>query len=259
MAAKPLIAITDYGANEPDWAILKYRILQSNPNIPILEISHNLPVNDIGLASYFIKKSILLTGIGNIYLAAVHNTYSQIPQYIILEKEGNYFIGPNNGIFTLCFEDIDPSSVYQLTMPEGANSSKDIYAHAISCINHNLSFEDFTRPLDHLEVRLMFRPVISQDTIRATIIYIDHFGNAVTNLTKESFERARKGRRFELHHSPDDPVYQIIDHYGQVNFGETGCIFNAANHLELGVNQGNASTQLNLFKNETIQIDFFDL
>jgi S-adenosylmethionine hydrolase len=80
----------------------------------------------------------------------------------------------------------------------------------------------------------------------------------ILNVHREFFEYARKGRKFELFFKYYNPITEISTLYSEVPVGEAVCLFNSANYLEIAINMGNAASQLDLMKDETIQIKFLD-
>ena len=172
----------------------------------------------------------------------------------MFKKDGQYYIGPDNGIFSMVMEEIEDPHLIDLDKCAGKQVFQ-IYAHAAACIHHGLPLDEFALPVKEYNARLGFRPVVTSNQIKATIIHIDHYEN-VTNLSKELFEKSRNGRSFSIYYKPNEPIEMLSRHYGEVGPGETLAWFNAAGHLEIAINMGKASSTLHLFANETIQIDF---
>lgn len=246
--------ITDYGNIDYYSAELKAALYKRCESIQILDISHELEVHNISLAAYHLKYMLPSLPDKSIIIVAVNNYYERRPKYIVFKHEEKYFIGPDNGIFSLVFEEL--SDVYEINPLENSRQVTDIYAHASACIHHQLPFEEFANPLKEINSKITFRPVVTSTQIKATIIHIDKYENVITNLTRELFEKSRNGRMFSIYYKPNDPIEMLSKHYGDVAVGETLAMFNSANHLELAINMGKASSVLHLFQNETIQIDF---
>jgi S-adenosylmethionine hydrolase len=105
----------------------------------------------------------------------------------------------------------------------------------------------------------MLKPVVDNGMVRCNIIYIDSFGNAVTNLSAEQFEDARKARKFTLWF-PDNSHYltNISSHYTDVVSGEAVALFNSAGLLEVAQNSGNANKLMGLKLMDTVRIEFYE-
>jgi hypothetical protein len=247
--------ISDFGSKDQYLAELKAAIYYRCNNVFFLDISHEIDLYDISMAAYFLKNMLTELSEDSINIVAVNNFYDKKPKYLVFYRDGKYFVGPNNGIFSLLFENLE--DVYEINIDflekKDVNS---IYAHAAACINHGLPLEEFASPINEVVEKLDFRPVVTSSQIKATIIHIDQYENVITNLTKELFDKTRNGRQFAIYYKPHDPIEILSKHYGEVSQGEALALFNKANHLEIAINMGKASSTLHLFKNETIQIDF---
>jgi hypothetical protein len=248
--------ITDYGYTDTYLAELKAGIMARCKDFGILDVCHNIPVSEITTAAFFLKNILSSLPVNSIAVVSVNNFYSTAPAHIVFEKDGRYFIGPDNGIFTLVFDDINDTYVIDKEKLH-FNGLNDMYAHAIACINHNLSFDELGYPAEGIDIKLAFRPVISTAQIRGSVIHIDHFGNVITNITREVFYKEFANyKSFKLQYSPIEPLHKISQSYGDVAVGDVLCLFNTLGFLEIAINCGDASTALNLKKNESIQIDF---
>ena len=178
--------------------------------------------------------------------------------YILFQHEGYTFIGPNNGIFSLVFDEI-PKQVYEIGKDiSGAFPMKEIFAKAVGQLIEGNSLNEIGEPVQNLVVRMNLHPVVSKNHIRGSIIHIDHYENVVVNISRDLFEKARKGRDFAIYFKRFDPIYTISSHYNDVPVGETLCLFNSSGLLEIAINMGTASSLLGLKIDETIQIDFND-
>jgi hypothetical protein len=248
--------ISDFGHKDYYLAELTASLYTKCDDIRIIDISHNLELFDISLASYYLKCMLPSLPQKSINIVSVNNYYSKKPRYLIFEREDKYFMGPNNGVFTLLFDDLE--NVYEINIDDLDDKQiHNIYSHACACLSHKLPLEEFSKPLETpLNTKLNFRPVVTKDQIKTTIIHIDQYENVITNCTKEIFEKSRAGRNFSIYYNPNDPIEYLSKHYGEVAVGEVLAWFNTSDHLELAINMGTASTSLHLFKNETIQIDF---
>ena len=254
-----LSLITDFGNKDYYQAKFKASVFKNCNQAEIIDVSHEIPLHDISLAAYQLKNIIQEFPKSSIHLVAVNNYYSDQPKYIAFECDGQFFIGPDNGVFSLVFPNLDQLEVYEIHGPDAFHrDASSVYLHAISCLYHELPMKEFGSKSDEIVLKIEFKPVVTTTQLRATVIHIDHFGNVVTNLSKSTFEDARMGRRFKLYYDPHDPLEYISKSYGSIGVGEPLCLFNEAGLLEIAISMGNAAQLLNLKINETIQIDFIE-
>jgi hypothetical protein len=107
--------------------------------------------------------------------------------------------------------------------------------------------------------KIPLRPTIENLTLTGSVIYIDSFQNAITNITKELFDRVAQNRKFEIFiQSKHYKVTEISDFYHDVPVGELLVLFNSVGLMEVAINNGNAAGLLNLEVNSTIRIEFKD-
>ena len=250
---------TDYGSKDYYVAELKASILTNKNDFSIIDISHQIDKFDIVQASFYLQNSIKSFPEGSIHIVAVNCNYKRKSEYITFEKNGHFFIGPNNGIFSLLFDDLDESLIYQVESPDPENSNVNtIFSHAAAYIGHGLPLEDIGAKIAQFNKKLVIQPVITSNQIRAIIIHVDHFENVVVNLKRDLFEKVRNNRRFELYFKPNDPITFLSKDYGDVSIGDTLAFFNSSGYLEIALNMDKASSMLNLQKGEMIQINFYE-
>lgn len=248
---------TDFGTRDYYVAELKGILLTKNNLFNIVDISHEVNAYDIVQGAFFVKNVIGQFPPGTIHIVAVNNNYHQESEYICFKKHEQYFIGPNNGLFTLVFDQLQSGEVFQIRPDYDMPSHYyHLYAYAADYISRELPIDNIGPAVSEINEKLELRPVVTTYQIRATIIHVDAFDNVIINLRKEQFEKVRAGRDFELYYKQHDPITTLNKTYSDVAPGETVIFFNTAGFLEIAVNLGNASTAFNLNRNETIQINF---
>ncbi len=249
---------TDYGTKDFYVAELKASILSSKDDFSIVDISHETDRYDIVQAAFYVSNAMKSFPVGSIHIIAVNCNYRRKSEYICLSMNGHFFIGPNNGVFSLIFDDIDSEKVFLITSPNPENTSVNaVFAHATAYLGHGLPIEEIGPPVVNFNKKLVIQPVITSNQIRATIIHIDHFENVIVNLKKDHFEKVRNGRSFALYYKQNDPITFFSKDYGDVSIGDPLAFFNSSGYLEIAMNMDKASSMLNLFKNEMIQINFY--
>ncbi|MBK8347494.1 MAG: SAM-dependent chlorinase/fluorinase [Saprospiraceae bacterium] len=250
---------TDYGSKDFYVAELKASILTNKNDFSIIDISHEIDRFDIVQAAFYVQNAMTSFPEGSIHIVAVNCNYKRKSEYICFEKNNSYFIGPNNGIFSLIFDHLDESNIYQIVAPNPEQISVNaIFSHAAAYIGHGLPLSEIGNIVSVFSKKLVIQPVVTSQQIRATIIHIDHFENIVVNLKKELFDKVRNNRNFELYYKPNDPITFLSRDYGDVSIGDAVAFFNSAGYLEIALNMDKASSMLNLMKNEMIQINFYD-
>ncbi len=248
--------ISDFGTKDHYTALLKGAILGQNNLLQFVDVSHEVDTHDIRQASYFLKAIYRKFPPGTIHIVAVNNYYQPDYEIICFEHKEQFYVGPNNGIFSLTFDTLDESAIYKIVLDEESPSLFDLIAHGVGLISKGLSITEVGPPLNFLEKKLDVQPVSTDNEIRATITHIDKYDNVILNVHREFFEHFRKNRPIEIYFKYNNPVKKISKSYSEVPIGDVICLFNSANYLEIAINMGKAATQLDLQKDETVQLKF---
>lgn len=247
---------TDFGYQDYYLPLIKGAILSQNAQLNLVDIAHNINPYDIVQAAFILKNCWHAFPEGTIHLVSVNDFNNGKNQIIAIKYQNHYFIGPDNGIFSLVFDEI-PTAIFLLKdATAGFSSLKDVYATAIGAIANGDTLEQIGKAQQDMEQRLTFQPVISLSQIRGAIIHIDNYENAIINVSQELFEKVGNKRPFKLFFKRHNPITRLSLHYSDVTIGERLCLFNAAGYLEIAINMGKASTLLGLKLEDTVQIDF---
>lgn len=247
---------TDFGITDYYVAVLKGSILSKNEGVSLIDISNDVESYDITMGAYLLKNAYGHFPKDSIHIIAVNSFYTEVPRFLCVRHNGHYFIGPDNGIFSLLFE-AKPAEMFEL---EGQVLNLaglcELYASATYHITQKLPIEEIGPIVGNYNERITLQPVITSNQIRGSVVHIDKYDNVVLNITRELFDRVHKGRNFELYFKRHDPILDLCEKYSDVAPGETLCLFNGSNQLEIAVNFGQAATLLGLEIDDTVQINF---
>ncbi len=247
---------TDFGTTDYYVGAIKGAMLTRFPQLNIIDISHNIKSYDIVQAAYTLKNCYKNFPIGSIHIISVNNFYAENPIFFVLKHNGHYFIGPDNGVFSLLFDEL-PKNIRRLPFnKKNQFPLKDLFADTVRHFAAKQKLEEIGLPAQGITQRFSLQPVMSPDQIRGSVIHIDNYENVILNITKELFERVWRGRNFALYFKRFDPITKLCSHYHEVPVGDILCLFNSANFLEIAINTGKAGSMLGLQIDDTVQIDF---
>ena len=247
---------TDFGLKDYYVAALKGAILTKNPTVQIIDVSHAIQTFDIVQAAYILKNAFHHFPHGSVHILSVNNYHETLNPYLVFEKDGHYFIGPDNGIFTLVFDSLDVP-VFKIESHRILGSKfKNCLADIIFKLNNGMGLGEIGNPTTSFLQRIQMNPVTSTTHIRGHIIHIDNYENVIVNIDRSLFEKIRAGRNFAIYFKRFDPIKRISEHYHEVPVGDTLCLFNSSGYLEIAINMGKAASLLGLKMEESIQIDF---
>ncbi len=246
---------TDFGLDDYYVASLKGALLRQEPQLQIVDISHNVKPFDIVQGAFVLKNSYLSFPPGTIHVVTVNNS-QEGRSFICLEHGDQFFIGPDNGIFSLIFPNMPQVWRLDPAVEVGPFSMQKTVAAAVSHLANTKPLYEVGLPAGEVVQRIALQPVLSTSQLRGSVIYVDHYENVAINITEELFEKVRNGRKFALFFKRNDPITHLSRHYTDVPVGETLCLFNAAGFLEIAVSMGKASSLLGLKLDDMVQVDF---
>lgn len=250
---------TDFGRQDYYVAVIKGTILSKGMPVLFADITHEIDNYNIVQASFILKNAYQSFPAQSIHLISVHNFYQKKPRFVAIYHNNHYFIGPDNGIFSLLF-DLPLDYICEISPSKDNNvlAVKNVFADTVAHILKYQSLEGLGHKSSFVLERHSLRPITGNNHIRGSVLHIDKFSNVILNISQEVFERIGKGRPFELYYKRYDPVTSISTNYAEVSAGEVLCLFNAAGLLEIAVNLDKAATLFGLDVDDAIQIDFED-
>ena len=251
----PLVSLTsDYGWRDHHLARLKGAILRAHRKVQLVDISHDIPTYDIVRAAFIFRNAYRAFPPGTIHVLSVYDHYGPESRFLAMERNGHYFVGPDNGVFSLVFNE-QPSETYAIDTSDRLPLSER-YARAVAHIARGKPLYEIGLPVTEMTRRLSLQPVIGPNYIRGSIVYIDRYDNATVNISRAVFEEVGRGRPFQLFFKRHDPIERLVEGYHQVAEGETFCRFNSEGLLEIAISLGKAARLLGLHVEDTVQIDF---
>ncbi len=253
---------TDLGTNDSYLASVKGSIYSELSNVRIVDISNNINKYDIQQAAYVVNSCFSDFPKDTIHIISVNDELSISNEHLAVKAFGHYFIGADNGIFSLLFHEINPDKIVKLNLSLTTNSltfsCKNIFVPAACHIARGGTLEVIGTPVtDFSNKKIQLKPVLQADTIRGAVIYIDSYGNTVTNISKNVFEKVRRDRKFDILFGREEEKISVISkQYNEVLLSEKIAIFGENNLLQIAINQGNANKLLGIKMHEIIRIEF---
>jgi len=252
---------TDYKRSDYYLGALKGRIAGILPDIQLIDLAVGLEPFNILKAAFNVSQAFVYFPKGSIHLICMDSLCNPDKGHIILYYEGHIFITPDNGIAGLLFEK-PLEKVIRASKKEVENTlfpELEIYPNIIEkLLSHSpeseigLQTNDFRKSQPYLAT-------YEKNIIVGKVIYIDSFGNAISNITKDLFEMVGKNMRFEIFvQSRKNLLTCISKNYSEVSEGEFLAVFNSSDLLEVAVNKGNIATLLGLTTDSSIRIKFDD-
>ncbi len=254
---------TDWQHRDYYLGALKGRLLSICPGAQLVDLSHNVDNYNISQASFIIKNAFIHFPKGSIHIIGIKSEETPEHLHLVVKYKDHYFIGADNGIFSLVMKG-EPEEIVRieniekednfLTFPE-----LNIFAKAASHIINHQSLSELGSTQKELYRLVPIRALIQKGTITGQVIYIDSYGNLITNISKELFESVRQEREFEiLVQSNHYRISKINQNYHETSEGDFLALFNSSGLMEIAINKGNLAELLQLEINSDIRIKFHD-
>ena len=250
---------TDLGDKDIYQAALKGSILKLMPTVTIVDITHSVAAFNVQQAAFILKNSFHYFPEGTVHLIGIDTVYNDYTKYLAVKYRNHYFVGADNGIFSLMFMD-DVEDMFEINIMQDLKflhfPLADIFVKAACHLAQGGTLQQIGLPITTLEKKMNLQPVVEKNVIKGSVIYIDSFQNVITNITKEFFNSVQQGRRFVLNFKRNETINHLSWHYNEVPVGEKLCLFGISDHLEIAINKGNASGLLGLNLNDKVIIEF---
>ena len=267
---------TDYGLKDHFVGALKGKIISEFPEASIIDISHYIdPFNTVE-ASYIIGASYSSFPKGTVHLIGVDMEWNKENQHIVMQWNDHYFIAADNGILSMLSQKIVPQKIVAINihdrLPNDA-TDLDVFVKVACHIAKGGLLNVIGKEIKNIKQVTDLQAVATDEgnLLKGYVIYIDHFGNVVTNISKKQFLEVAKGRPYEIILRTKNiktilPNYSAIassDKFPIKNYeGEKLAIFNEAGFLEIAIfrsnpdSVGSAKSLLGFNYRDVIQIKF---
>ena len=251
---------TDLGTKDYYLSTIKGAILTQFPEARIIDISNEITKFDILQASFIVKNAYKSFPEGTIHIIGVNPENTVETSHIAIKADGHYFIGADNGMFSLMFDKL-PDKIVELTIQPDIGfqtfPTNDVFVKAACHIARGGTLEVIGKEKASLSERTMIRPVLDGFVLKGSVIYIDSYENVIVNISESMFRDAIQGRNFNIVVKPSGYyLNKIVKTYNEVPHGEMLALFSSTGFLEIAINMGGASGLLGLQLNDTIRIEF---
>jgi len=256
----PIITLTsDWGLKDHYTGAVKGTLLSQLPDAVILDITHEIDPFDLNQAAFVFRNSYRHFPEGTIHLIGINTEADPKTPHTVIFHRGYYFIGSDNGLFSLIFDEI-PDQMVELEIMQDSDyftfSTRDVFVKAAVLLARGAKMEELGKPRKTLLQKTSFVPVVDGNLIKGKVIYVDKYENAFVNITEEFFRKTVKGKKFSiLLKSVSHPLTSISKSYRDVPEGEMVALFSTTGYLEIAINKGNAAGLLGLKPDTPIMIE----
>lgn len=248
---------TDFGHKDFSVSVIKGALLQQIPDLSVIDISHEISPYNASETAYILKNAFRAFPKESIHIIGVESEWTPENVHLAMEFEGHYFICADNGILSMIKEDLKATKLVEITIHQNVVSSfpvLDVFIHVAAHIMRKGALEVIGKPRTHLKELTNIKPVIHPEgnQILGSVIYIDNYGNLVTNIKQSLFHEVGKSRSFtifarsvkfkKVYRGYGDAIDFDLSKSKREEDGKKLALFNSAGHLELAVYKSNPLT-----------------
>lgn len=270
---------TDFGEKDHFVGATKGAIFSELEEINIVDISHSISPFNICEAAYIIQNAYSSFPKGTIHLIGIDSELSPENKHIAVKLDEHYFICANNGIMSMICSEIAPEKIVEINIHDRVETSfpvLDIFVKVACHIARGGTLDVIGKVINTIKPIKNLVPFVNdeQNQIIGTVIYIDNYGNVVTNIKRKFFETYQKGRAFQvfarnhkfekIHNKYSDIINFEIEESKRNIEGNGLVVFNSSGFIEIAVYKSNcttvggASTLMGLKSMDTVTINFIN-
>lgn len=256
---RPVIALlTDFGLADHYVAAMKGVMLAICPEATLVDISHEIPPQDILAGAFELEAVARYLPRGAVVLAVVDPGVGSARRGVAVEAGGLRFVGPDNGLFSLALQVLPASTAVELRSRAHAREpisrtfeGRDRFAPAAAWLASGLDISELGPPVDGLIGLDVPRPTASPDGVDGVVLRVDHFGNLLTNIDRRALDAV--GGDLTVHVS-GAAITGVSATYAEMAHGALCALVGSTDRLEVSVNGGSAATVLGAGRGTVVQV-----
>jgi S-adenosylmethionine hydrolase len=255
--------LTDFG--DRDWfvASMKGAILSIHPQARIVDLSHQIAPHRIDEAGYFLKSCYREFPEGTIHVVVVDPGVGSERRVIIVKSAGYFFLAPDNGVLSYIFDDEQPVEVREIDRrkfrresPGHTFDGRDLFAPAAARLAKDEPFESYGPVIGDYRTFEIAQPSWEQTILVGEIVYVDRFGNLISNLTQQHLEEARTvamGRQLSLRIG-ERIIEGVVNSYSEGMAENPSALINSNGKLEVFLKEASAADSLQVRRGGRIEV-----
>ena len=248
---------TDFGLKDHSVGAVKGAIYTELPEAIIVDISHQITPFNIAETAYVLKNAYKSFPEGSVHIIGVDSELNEETNHIALKLDNHYFVCPNNGVISMIASEFRPEKIVEINIHDLVESSfpvLDVFVKVACHLKRGGSLDVIGKEITDFKKIKDLQPIIStgNNKITGSVIYIDNYGNVITNINRKLFNQTGKGRDFEMHIGRYS-FKKINEKYSDIiNFslplderhhdGSRLSLFNSAELIEIAIYRSNLET-----------------
>lgn len=250
-AAIPIITLlSDFGLKDPYVAEMKAVILSINPQVRIVDVSHKIDKFNIRVGAFVLASAVPYFPTGSVHVAVVDPGVGTKRRPIIVETESGFYVGPDNGLLMLAAQREGISHVYHVCnerfmLPRVSRTfhGRDVFAPVAAHLTGGRLPSEFGPEIKDPVIPRFARPKVRKEGVLGEVLYIDGFGNLISNISAGELEKIGilEGSRLDVDLKGKTLALKLCSAYNEVPARKPLAIIGSSAFLEISINQENAS------------------
>jgi S-adenosylmethionine hydrolase len=242
--------VTDFGQRDPYVAGMK-GVIAARTTAPVHDLSHDIAMFDVFECAWFLSSVAGYWPAGTIFVAVVDPGVGTARRIIAFEQDGKVFLGPDNGVLSLVARSTRAHSVENKSffLPDGSTTfhGRDRFAPVAAALAKGTSLDELGPVIERI-VRLDYEPPTYGDVVRGSIVAIDRFGNAITDIDRSGIPFPKFAARVRGH-----TIDRIAETYAAGGEGPF-LIVGSTGKVEISIAQASAADRLHLSRLDRIEL-----
>lgn len=256
-----LTLTTDYGTQDQYVGALKGVVIQTAPEVRMVDISHGIPPGDILAGAWVVREASRYYPGGTVHLVVVDPGVGSERTPVIVHTKDQWFVGPDNGLFSLISEG-SPVEAFTIDRPEHwlANPSstfhgRDIFAPVAALLASGTPPDTLGSAGHELVTYRWAEAILDRDGIRGWVVHVDHYGNLISNVPASYLNGIASAESLKIYVG-NTIIARVHNAFSDVEEGDPVAYIGSSGTLEVAVNRGNAQELLGISKGAQITIVF---
>ena len=256
--------LTDFGTADYFVGAVKGVILTINPQVSIIDITHEIPPQDIESAAFTLLTCYRDFPAGTVHVAVVDPGVGSSRRAIVVSAGSHYFVGPDNGLFSYVLDREPSHQTFHLTAreyfrdsPSSTFHGRDVFAPVAAALSKGVAPAKLGPRIEDAVRLHSLAPTKREDgKVEGRIIHIDRFGNCITNLTRADLPDTKQTtllvKRRAINAFRRFFADETASKRGRASNSDLFAIWGSAGFLELALNGASAAKLLHAKRGDTV-------
>lgn len=253
-----LTLLTDFGDQDSYVGVMKGAIAQVNPKLTIIDLTHHIPPQNIAAARFNLMNAYPYFPLETVHIAVVDPGVGSQRRAIAVQLADGFLVGPDNGIFSgvltlssaIAAVELSNPDYWRIPAPCSTFHGRDVFAPVGAYLASGVPLTDLGKTIDLITlVHLPIAPAVQVGSrIQGAVQYVDHFGNLITTIPGSSVKACHWSINIHTQVIPGKQTYSDIER------GNLLALVGSHGWIEIAVNQGSASSQLQAELGDMVEI-----